>query len=205
MLFLWLSSQCFQQLLVLMQKVLPLFSLFGIWLAVYRCWQVASRIFYSAKALFHCMICTKREDVFLTGARSSLDPSATVVCLQVSSLCISGWVLFLNKGFIRQWILVNIYFFCFFFCFLCPSFTVTHGSVLSNYPWMQWAGMDLHLLVKSEGLIKHDSISAVTFPWCHPCFLLYPHWDSVFTMCWCLLLLWNNVKVVLTRFWMLQL
>lgn len=109
-----LSSQWFQPFLVLMQKLLPFF-LFGICLEVYRCWQVASRIFYSAKALFYCKICTKKEGVLLTGARSPLWPSATVVCLQVSSLCISGWVLFLNKDFIRQWILVNIYFFCFLF------------------------------------------------------------------------------------------
>lgn len=172
---------------------------------MYRCWQVASYIFYSAKGLFYCKICTKKEGVLLTGPRSSLWPGATVVCLQVSSLCISGWLLFLNKDFIRQWILVNIYYFCFFFVFSCPSFTVTHGSVLSNYPWIQWAGMDLHLLVKSEGLIKRDSISAVTFPWCYPCSLLYPHCDSVFAMYWWLLLLLNNVKLVLTRFWMLQL
>lgn len=114
MMFLWLSSQWFQQFLILMQKVLPLFFLFGICLEVYRCWQVASHIFYSAKGLFYCKICTKKEGVLLTGPRSSLWPSATVVCLQVSSLCISGWVLFLNKDFIRQWILVNIYYFCFF-------------------------------------------------------------------------------------------
>lgn len=91
------------------------FFLFGICLEVYRCWQVASRIFYSAKALLYCKICTKKEGVLLTGARSSLWLSATVVRLQVSPLCISGWVLFLNKDFIRQWILVNIYFFCFLF------------------------------------------------------------------------------------------
>lgn len=72
----------------LMQKVLPF--LFGICLEVYRCWQVASHIVYSAKALFYCKICTKKEGVLLAGARSSLWPSATVVCLQVSSLCISG-------------------------------------------------------------------------------------------------------------------
>lgn len=93
----------------------------------------------------------------------------------------------------------------FVFCFLCPSFTVTHGSVLSNYPWIQWAGMDLHLLVKSEGLIKRDSISAVTFPWCYPCSLLYPHCDFGFAMYWWLLLLLNNVKLVLKRLKMLQL
>lgn len=71
-------------------KSITFIFLFGICLEVYRCWQVASRIFYSAKALFYCKICTKKEGVLLTGARSSLWASATVVCLQVSSLCISG-------------------------------------------------------------------------------------------------------------------
>lgn len=160
---------------------------------------------------------TKKGGVLLIGARSSLSGQVpTVVCLRVSSLCISGWFcvfcfyflclfFFFNKVFVRQWILVNIYFFFFVFCFLCPSFTVTHGSVLSNYPWIQWAGMDLHLLVKSQGLIKRDSISAVTFPWCYSCSLLYPHCESDFTMYWWLLLLLNNVKWVLTSFWTLQL
>lgn len=39
--------------------------------------------------------------------------------------------------------------------------------------------MDLHLLVKSEGLVKGDSISAVTFPQRYPRSLLYPHCDSL--------------------------
>lgn len=67
-----------------------IFFLFGNCLEEHRWWQVASPVFYSAKALFYCKICTKKEGVLLAGARSSLWPSATVVCLQASSLCISG-------------------------------------------------------------------------------------------------------------------
>lgn len=59
------------------------FFLLGICLQVYRCWQVAFRMFYPAKTLFYCRNCTKKEGVLLTGARSSLWPSVTVVCLQV--------------------------------------------------------------------------------------------------------------------------
>lgn len=159
---------------------------------------------------------TKKGGVLLIGARSSLSGQVpTVVCLQVSSLCISGWFcvfcfyfyafFFLIKSSSDSEFWLTFTSFFFFFCFLCPSFTVTHGSVLSNYPWIQWAGMDLHLLVKSQGLIKRDSISAVTFPWCYSCSLLYPHCEPDFTMYWWLLLLLNNVKWVLTSFWTLQL
>lgn len=136
MMFLWLSSQWFQQFLILMQKVLSLFFLFVICPEVYRCWQVASYIFFfitQQKPCFNAR-CELKREVFCSlgpGVHWVAKCQLWFACRYLLCVFLDDFVVFVfifmpffffNKVFVRQWILVNIYFFFFFFLFSLPFF-----------------------------------------------------------------------------------